>query len=140
MDNIKLNLHITGVSTDAMDIKRKEFLLNELKKLGEKHPISEGEIFIDTTHVKFYEDNIIKVTFFIRNATSTALSISNIPVNIVSSDGEVISLRAFQLNKPIKVEAYSASPYKIEIDKSQYEEIIDEKLTISVDSILGVRY
>lgn len=141
MKTIELKLHIPGISLENMDMKRKQFLLNELEKLQEKRPISQNQIFIDTTYVKFYDDNnIIKVTFFIRNATSKAIYIRSIPIKIMSKEAETISLKAFQLDKPIKVEAFSASPYKIEIDKSQYyEKLIDEKLSITVDSILEVR-
>lgn len=139
MDSINLSLYIEGISLEDMEKERKEYLMQQLDNLQKQNPISDGEILINANHINVNE-NIIKITFFIRNATPSVLNISNIPVSILSDKGELISLRAFQLEQPIKVQCFSASPYKIEIPKSEYRDISENIGNITVDARLGINF
>lgn len=139
MDRINLSLYIEGISLENMEKERKEYFMQQLDILQKQNPIFHGEILINANHINIYE-KFIKIAFFIRNATPRALSIGNIPVSILSDKGELISLRAFRLEQPIKVQGFSASPYKIEILKSEYKDINHSIGAITVDARLGLKF
>lgn len=129
----KLEVYVKAKMNLVEEKERVKFLEKDLEDLNIKRPIRDGEICINTTHIK-EKETYTKLGFFIRNATHEAICLEQIPVKFVAKEGYILDMKGYKLRAPLEIPSYSAMPCSIEVDKKTYPNFT---YRVVVDSRVG---
>lgn len=132
---VNIELHLNEYDRGVMSDFQKEFLREELAELP---PLGDEQVSIDGIYT-FDVGDKIEVSVYLRNGMSSQINFHEVPLEIVSKNGDLLAKQTMDMKDFGMLPPFSARPYKVYFDKSNVfvDTILNDDFRIQFEESLS---